>query len=380
MLKIFVTGDNHIGKKYERYSNIKEKLIQSRFDAMRDMIRQAEKEGCGIFVITGDLFDNISNIRVTDIKQVVEILSEFSGTVLVLPGNHDYYTGEEKVWKDFKKALHNQDHNIILLTEWREYSLEVGDEKAVVYPAFCQSKYSEKNNLAWIRETDIPNNDAYHIGIAHGAIEGLTPDMKKEYFFMTLKELNDIPVDVWLIGHTHIPYPRDLKENEESKVYSIFNAGTHEQLDLHNDTEGCCFIITLEKDGGKTKVLAHKYISGRVRYHDLELVVGAEGADSLENGLKSLTANISGNSIVRVKISGVVESEEYEKREKIYQNVLERFLAYEYEDDDLSEKITVDNIRREFPEVGFVAEFLEKLQDNPVELQMAYELVRSCVK
>lgn len=142
MLKVFVTGDNHIGKKYDRYPDIKEKLIQSRFDAMRDMIRQAEKEGCGIFVITGDLFDNTSNIKVADVKQMVEVLSEFAGAVLVLPGNHDYYTGEEKVWKDFEKALQNQDHNIILLKEWRECPFEVGEENVIIYPAFCQSKHS----------------------------------------------------------------------------------------------------------------------------------------------------------------------------------------------------------------------------------------------
>ena len=50
---------------------------------------------------------------------------------------------------------------------------------------------------------------------------------------------------IWLIGHTHIPYPNDLKENEDVTGYRIFNAGTHEQTDLHNNTEGNCLIVQL---------------------------------------------------------------------------------------------------------------------------------------
>lgn len=377
MLKIFVTGDNHIGKKYDRYPDVKEQLIQSRFDSMRDMVRQAEREGCGLFAVTGDLFDNISTIRTGDVKQVAEILAEFSGTVLVLPGNHDYYMGDEQVWKNFEKALQNQAHNIVLLNEFREYSFDIGDEQAVIYPAFCHSKHSKGNNLAWIKETEIPEDSAYRIGIAHGAIAGITPDMKEEYFLMTEKELMGIPVDVWLLGHTHIPYP-DLKENEDTSGYKIFNAGTHEQTDLHNNTEGCCFVITLEKSDKRTTVSAHKYVSGRVRYFDLELNVKADGGKTLEEKLEDITDGLGKNSVVRVKISGTVKQDEYEERAKIYRTVLSRFLTYETEDSGLSPEITIEKIRSEFSELSFAARFMEHFLDNPVELQMAYELVQRC--
>ena len=90
MVKIFVTGDNHIGKKYDRYPDVKEKLVNSRFEVLNDMVVKAEAEGCGLFVVTGDLFDSINSIRVTDVNRVVDILAAFSGSVIILPGNHDY--------------------------------------------------------------------------------------------------------------------------------------------------------------------------------------------------------------------------------------------------------------------------------------------------
>lgn len=377
MLKIFVTGDNHIGKKYDRYPDVREKLIQSRFDSMRDMVRQAEKEGCGLFAVTGDLFDNISTVKVGDVKQVAEILAEFSGTVLVLPGNHDYYTGDERVWKDFEKALQDRANNVVLLKAFREYAFEIGDEQAVIYPAYCHAKHSVENNLAWIRETEIPRDGTYRIGMAHGAIKGITPDRKEEYFLMTEKELSDIPVDIWLIGHTHIPYP-DLKEKEDSTGYRIFNPGTHEQTDLHNRTEGCCFVVSLKKGAEKAVVSAHKYISGRVRYYDLALDIRAAEKDSLQKKLEDITAGLGQSAVIRVKISGTVKQDEYEERKRIYQTVLAGFLSYEVDDCELSPEITVERIRREFSELSFAAQFMERFLDNPVELQMAYDLMQQC--
>lgn len=376
MFKIFVTGDNHIGKKYDRYPDVKEQLIQSRFDCMRDMVNQAGKEGCGLFVVTGDLFDNINTIKIGDVNQVVDILRGFSGTVLILPGNHDYYTGEEKVWTDFEKALSNCDHNITILNEFRKYSFEVGEDNIVVYPAFCQSKHSKENNLKWIKESEIQSDFTFNIGIAHGAIQGITPDMKEEYFLMTERELLDIPVDAWLIGHTHIQYPM-IKENEEKSGYKIFNAGTHEQTDLHNNTEGCCFIITIDKINEK-KVTVHKYVSGKINYYDLSINVSPDSENALRVSLESTVNGISENSVIRTRISGTVKQSEYEVKELIYKETLGRFLTYEFEDNELSEEITVENIRKEFSELSFAAQFMEQLIDNPVELQMAYELLQKC--
>ena len=118
-MKFFVTGDIHIGHKFVRYPEIKDRLIKSRFDCLARCVRAAEEEQCDFFVITGDLFDNVSAISQRDVKKVVEILADFGGRVLVLPGNHDYCTGEEKVWKDVQNAPGYEGSNIVLLNEMK---------------------------------------------------------------------------------------------------------------------------------------------------------------------------------------------------------------------------------------------------------------------
>lgn len=378
MVKIFVTGDNHFGRKYDRYPDVKDKLIQSRFECLRDMVHKAEAEACELFVVTGDLFDSISTVKAGDVKQAADILAMFDGAVIILPGNHDYYTGSEKVWKDFENALASREHNISLMKEFRPYTFSTSGEEVVVYPAFCQSKHSKENSLNWIKNADIRKNGVINIGVAHGAIQGITPDLKEEYFLMTENELSGIPVDAWLIGHTHIPYPNVLKEDSDTAGYKIFNAGTHEQTDLHNNTEGNGFIITIDKQEAAARVLARKYVSGKIHFHDLAVTVRPDSDTALADALRSALDGRDRNAVIRVRVSGSIKQPEYQDKEKIYREILGEYLTYEKEDSELSEEITAEKIRTEFAETSLAAQFLEKLMENPTELQMAYQLLQSC--
>ena len=378
MIKIFVTGDNHFGKKYDRYPEIRDRLVDNRFVCFEKMIEKAEQEGCDIFAVTGDLFDNCSSIRKSDVERVVRILAGFAGRVLVLPGNHDYYTGEEKVWKDFDDALRTCDNNIIRLDRFEPYPIEIAEETVVIYPAFCRSKHSRENNLWWIKEMSVPKSGQINVGMAHGAIEGVTPDMQKEYFLMTEPELQAIPMDVWLVGHTHIPYPGGLSEDEEIGGYRIFNAGTHAQTDLHNNTRGYGFIISVEKQGDKAQVSAKKYQSGTIFFYDIAVRVSSAEGDSLEALLQEKLDPLEAESVVRLTVTGSVVSEEYSRRRELYKKYCDRFLSWELQDDELHEEITLDRVREEFAESSFAAKLMEALQGDQTELQMAYELLQEC--
>ena len=371
MIKLFVTGDIHIGKKYDRYPEIKEKLIRGRFDCLRRCVLAAEEADCDFFVITGDLFDNTNAIRRSDINEAAEILSHFGGRVLVLPGNHDYYTGEEKVWKHFREALGSIEHNVTLITAFRDLRFDVREESITFSPAFCQAKHSTRNNLDWIRARE-PDDATYHIGLAHGALAGLSPDMKNEYFLMTEKELLDIPMDAWLLGHTHIPYPADLSEETDAVGYRIFNPGTPEQTDLSNHTSGLCFVVTLDRTAGETTVSARACQSGAIRFHDLTVPVKDH---DLKQSILSEINDLSANAVIRLRVKGAIPAEQFAEKQHIYEETLGGFLTYEVLDEELCELITTEQIRSEFAEIGFAAELLEALED-PKEIQMAYELIR----
>ena len=140
MLKIFVTGDNHIGLRYASHAN-GQFLSAARKDAFADMVHTANEEDCDLFVITGDLFNDVSSAAKKDITELAETLSTFRGVVVVLPGNHDHYDRDAKLWRYFTDALSDKD-NIMLLSEYRPYEIKIRDETAVLYPALCTSLHS----------------------------------------------------------------------------------------------------------------------------------------------------------------------------------------------------------------------------------------------
>ena len=75
------------------------------------------------------------------------------------------------------------------------------------------------------------------------------------------------------------------------------------------------------------------------------------------------------------KQSGLWEEKE---GRRIAEEALEGFLAAEFDGSGLSEEITKERIWQEFAQTSFAARFLERLSDDPVKLQMAYELLQTC--
>lgn len=370
MLRIFVTGDNHIGMKYASHEQAAV-LASGRISAFEGMVKTANQENCALFVITGDLFENTYSISKRDIKTLLDTLSGFQGTVVVLPGNHDYYDKEVKVWQYFKDVMASCD-NIMLLTDYRPYELEIDGEAVILYPALCTSLHSApgQNNLGWMKELTIAPEAAYHIGIAHGAVEGETIDNEGQYFLMKRSELESIPMDAWLIGHTHVPFPRNLSE-----VYTagerIFNAGTHMQTDVSCNTEGLCFVVEIGEDKA---VRAKKVLSGNLRFCRKHITVTA---GQMENTLADALKDIADNSVVDLILTGAVTIEEYEDRHKLLESALARFVEGTYNDYSLSKLISGDLIESEFPETSFCAGLLKALLDEPKEAQLAYELLKS---
>ena len=369
-MKIFVTGDNHIGLKYASHEQAAV-LVQSRIAAFEGMVQTANQENCALFAVTGDLFENTYGISKRDIKALLDMLSCFHGTVVVLPGNHDYYDEDVKVWKYFKEVMAAYD-NIMLLSDYRPYELTTNGDAVVLYPALCTSLHSApgQNNLDWIKDAEIANNDVYRIGIAHGAVEGETIDNEGQYFIMKRSELESIPVDVWLIGHTHIPFPRNLTDTF-APCEKILNAGTHVQTDVSCNTEGFCFIVEIDND---KNVRAKKIVSGNLRFYRKHITLTA---GEMETILARELNGIDDNSVVDIILTGAVTIEEYEERTSIIENALSRFVEGTYNDYALSKLISKELIEAEFPETSFSAGLLTSLLDEPKEAQLTYELLKS---
>ena len=190
---------------------------------------------------------------------------------------------------------------------------------------------------------------------------------------MSPEELNDIPVDVWLLGHAHIPEPYC----EYGKVIGhtrIYNAGTHQQTNIHNNVEGSVFVIDI---GNQKYVRAKRVKTGTIRF--LELVINVTPDDEIE---KLITEKLSGidvkNTVLRLTVNGTANSDEYEKRQTIEKLVSEKVLYLDKIYLNITKEITTQMIDEETIAGSIENKLLKKYVDEPDILAAAYELVMSC--
>lgn len=363
-LKIFHTGDIHLGMKFNSYGgDVKETLSEARFLSLEKMVEEANSLNVDLFVIAGDLFNTIQ-VAKRDIVRTVNILNRFNGAcVLVLPGNHDYDNGMTDLWIEFTKL---PSEKIVLLNEKRQYSLEDYDIDAVIYPAPCHSKHSSENSLAWIKEEGVTGTSKYDIGIAHGAIEGLSADLEGNYYSMGLEELNNIATDLWLLGHTHVSYPSD----DKIKDHKIFNPGTPEPDGLDFKELGSAWYIELSDRG----VEAEKIKTGKFRFFDEKFKINEDS--DLEKVESWTLQGQPKEKIVRLTLEGNISEEAYGDLSDFYKKLESELFYLIVEDSHLKIKIDEEIIEREFTKGSFPYEFLNRLIHDEEALQLAYDLIR----
>lgn len=364
MVKILLTGDVHLGRNYAKESpEIADKYKKARMQSLKNAVDTGNRENCEYLVVAGDLFDKVRGLSPEIYKEVSEILSSFDGEVLVLPGNHDYYDSEkDALWKKFESISGS---NTRIFKENKPY--RTGN--VVFYPCICHDKISAENALGWLKEIEVKDPACYHVGIAHGAIEGLSYDKNQAYYYMTKKELHDCGMDAWLIGHTHIPYP---ETGEGIQSENIFNAGTPQQTDIADNATGEVFIIEIKDD---RQVELHRKKTGVISF--VRKNIDLQHGESMEKTLEFKDLDPAETSL-RVILTGTAQEADYNDRNSIYDKLRRDYIKVEVIDDGLRKEITADMINRETSEGTVMNRLLNMYADDQEMLNLTYDLMVSC--
>jgi exonuclease SbcD len=373
-LKIFLTADIHLGMKFASYPAVRSELIEARFNTLKNCVTIANREECDLFVVAGDLFDRVS-VSDRDIIRAAQTVSEFQGRLgCTLPGNHDYCpSGSRDIWQLF--VQHAGDNHIILKEE-KSYSLRAFDLDVNLYPAPCDAKHSQQNKLSWIKESEKNSEVKYHVGVAHGSLEGFSPDFDKKYYPMRAEELLECGLDLWLLGHTHAQYPDPDKPTVDEK---IFYPGTPEPdgFDCHH--EGKALLLTA--DDGKS-VHYRSLSTGTYRFmHD---EVQLNSISDLEDLKTRYSPEAAERTLLKLILKGSLQKDSYSELLTVIDSI-EKTLFYLYKPVDMSgltERITSKDIDTEFTEGSFPYRLLTELshETDPLALQIAYNLIKEVRK
>jgi len=169
-LKIFLTADVHLGMKFAQYPEVQKELSEARFETLKGLVERANAEGCGLFLVAGDLFDRVSVPKET-IVRAAAILGEFQGELTaVLPGNHDFHaTGSDSLWAEFGSRSGDR---TLVLAEKRPYPLRPLQPRRRPLPRALRGKAlgAKRSGMG----SGAPGG-AFHVGVAHGSLMGSPP-------------------------------------------------------------------------------------------------------------------------------------------------------------------------------------------------------------
>lgn len=367
-IKILFTADNHFGISYSSFPKAKQALIEERVKAFERMVDYANEQKMNYFIIGGDLFDK-PNIADKKIKEIAGILKKFKGDlVVIIPGNHDFYESTDKtLWSKFNDCIDPE--KIVVLNEYEIFYHELEEYTINFFPACCRTLHSQNNMIGWINETE-KNLENINIGIAHGNVTGLGIDDGEKYFNMTEAELKACNLDLWLLGHVHVPFPKNEVLHDNSR---IFMAGTHMPDSWKFKHDGNAWHIEIDQD---KKVAAKKFKPSEIKIDELNFMVNnSTELDALERKFNEFNKS---STALRMNINGRLDEEQQSRLNEMITTNEEAFLTLDVKN-NVSRKIDAALINQKYPNASLPHLLLsELLQEDPegLALQKAFEILQ----
>lgn len=368
-LRILHTADNHIGISFNQHPPaVRDHLLEERFVALENLVKTANQRQAHFFVVAGDLFDKVRLPKKT-IARTVKILAGFEGeAVLVLAGNHDYYEGaESELWKSFRSAAEGT--CVVALTESGPCDFS-GDEFGVrFYACPCPSKHSREHTIGWVAEAEKPA-DTFHIGIAHGNLQGLGLDAGNNYFSMTSDDLRSAGLHTWLLGHIHVPSPAPGTTGRPP----FFMPGIHTPDSVKCTHPGHAWWIELQDDGSCEY---EQLTTGSVRFLRFSRVLNhADDIMKLQTQCEELDG---AKTILDLQLTGRLRKEELTRLNELLKKLAPRFLHFTFEK-DVATVLDAAAISQRFPERTLPNALLKELladDAHPGDAQLALEIIET---
>lgn len=382
-MKIVASSDLHLGMKFSAYPEASDELIAARFGALERIVSTANGLEAELLVIAGDLFDRPA-VPAATIERCVSLLAGFDGAAIaVLPGNHDYYNGAESApWETFEARCRDAKRDVLVMHESRLYDLSVFDLNGYVLPGPCSAKHRSDHAIGWIDgSTDIGfelTADAQEspvvIGVAHGSVEGISPDLQGLYYPMRISDFQRTPAHLWIVGHTHAQARVQTRPGQE-----LFIPGTPEPDGFDCRHSGAFWYI--ETTNGRI-TRADSYQSGTFQFvdrqfsvhsiDDLDTIAGEiapNGATNTASATASITASTSAstaaaNTLVRITLDGTLSSDAFARYRERRSRWDEDFFYFRSDETALAEELTRQAIDARYPEGSFPHRLLYSLLDE----------------
>jgi exonuclease SbcD len=361
-LSMLATSDLHLGMKFAGLPDVQAMLAEARFACLERLVATANERRADLLLVAGDLFHRVT-VAKRDVLRAAQALRAFEGRLTaVLPGNHDHLSpAQDPLWPAFREACGDR---VLVLAEPRPYPLAHYDLDACLYPGPCRALHSSSNAIGWVKAAGRDPGSRHHVGVAHGSLAGVSPDLDQSYYPMREAELAGAGLDLWVIGHTHLRHPE-----RPGRMSRVFVPGTPEPDGYDCAHAGTAWLLHLDGDGVATEAIQTG--SYRFAHEELAAVSAAE--------LAALAARYAGPAsarvVLKVRLSGRIGREERGRLADTERELRDRVLHLDWDDACLRERLDRAGVDAVYAAGSFPHRLLASLLDDPEALEVAREVL-----
>ncbi|TGK52837.1 metallophosphoesterase family protein [Leptospira bouyouniensis] len=311
---------------------------------LNEIVETAESNGVQKIFICGDLFNTFPDLEALR-APFLKVVSNYSGTVYFLPGNHEIL---DKKGNNNAYAAYDWSKKVIVLdstpfTLWEEDGIEF-----VAIPH--QDNYSEI-----LLNPPLPKKTALRIGFAHGTVSGMSftglqEEEEEGGSYLDPNLLQSLDLDYLAIGHLH---------RHRMGTVGKCNVGYAGSSRVWRKGEfgprGGIF-IEIEKGNVRTEFVTWKS-AGQYR----EIIVSLDTDGNPDLSVDEYLKDTSPNDWICFRFVGYVDSMDGKQKfqEIINQNWKHKFRICEFDPDE-SQIVVIHHIS----ENQFIKQFLDKMNER----------------
>lgn len=336
-MKLLQVSDLHLStstKEEESYS----------LAVLKEIVETAETKGCERILFCGDLFNtfpDLEALRATFLK----IVSEYSGIVYFLPGNHEIL---EKKGSNNSYSAYDWSKKVVVLDK-TPYSFF--EDEGIEFLAI-----PHQNNYSEILLSPPPQKQTQvRIGLAHGTVSGMSftglqEEEEEGGSFLDPNLLQILDLDYLAIGHLH--------RHRFGKVGKCTVGYAGSSRVWRRGEFGPRGGILLEVEKGMVRTEFLPFLSAG-EYRDIIVSLDTDG--NPEVSIEDLLQNTSSADWICFRFVGYVDSMEGKQKfqETIQREWKHKFRICEFDSDE-SEIVVIDHIS----ENEFIKQFLDKMNEQ----------------
>jgi DNA repair protein SbcD/Mre11 len=308
---------------------IVEKMKESSFRSLHDIVTTAIKKQVDFILFAGDIYDSESRSIRAQVKFQEEMVRlERAGIeAYVIHGNHDYIVANQASLQLPANVHVFNKQEVEVKEHWKN-----GEHVANIYGFSYTSRSVTENMTSYYKKIgDAP----FHIGMLHGSVESNT--MHSSYAPFSIRELKEREFHYWALGHIHM---REVLHEEPPIIYPGNIQGRHRK----ELGEKGCYYVELTPFGSM-----HKFIpTASIEWKRVEINI--EGIEDIQ-AFTSHCSNVfeqerveEKGSLLSLQFTGYGSLSSFLKDTNEVSELFTALLEYEEERDDFVSIVHLEDV------------------------------------